>query len=243
MASLSHHLGPVALLGIAGLLAACPPSSGQLIVDDDDDDGAPGDLDGDGDPAETDCDDSDPTAYNGNTETCGDGVDNDCDPETFCYEAIGGGATRYIDPFVTGGSSVAFYNQGGTQPFMASDSITVGLHLEEDSRALSLVFVVDEVNDGSGGYAILNVTGLGDAELLVEDDQGEGEVENGEGRFGFQWVECCVDGAVIAPLPRNLCVEFEVFESDGLSSFAVAGPGGQLGVGPIEGGLTLCASD
>ncbi len=243
MAPLARLLGPFALAGACCLLG-CPPTSGQLLPGvGDDDDATAGDLDGDGDPSETDCDDSDPNAYNGNTETCGDGVDNDCDPDTFCYEAVGGGATRYIEPFTTGGSAVEFYDQGGTQPFMASDSITVGLHLEPDSRAPSLVFVVDAVNDGSGGYAILNVNGVEGAELLVEDDPGEGQVVGDEGRFGFQWVGCCVDGAVLGPLPRDLCVEFTLFEWDGLSSFAVAGPGGQLGVGPIEDGLTLCASD
>ncbi|MCB9762495.1 MAG: hypothetical protein H6739_22040 [Alphaproteobacteria bacterium] len=47
-----------------------------------DDTGTLIDEDGDGSPAAEDCDDNDPAAYPGNTETPYDGVDNDCDPGT-----------------------------------------------------------------------------------------------------------------------------------------------------------------
>jgi len=40
------------------------------------------DADGDGSPAEEDCDDDDAAAFPGNTETAYDGVDNDCDEST-----------------------------------------------------------------------------------------------------------------------------------------------------------------
>ncbi|MCB9760229.1 MAG: hypothetical protein H6739_10375 [Alphaproteobacteria bacterium] len=46
--------------------------TGPVIVDED----------GDGSPAEEDCDDGDSNVYPGNTETPYDGLDNDCDPNT-----------------------------------------------------------------------------------------------------------------------------------------------------------------
>ena len=234
------------------LAAACEPTSGPLIINGDDDDatgddddatGNPNDLDGDVDPSATDCDDEDPTAYNGNTESCGDGVDNDCDPETFCYEAVGDAGRRFLDPFATDGSAADFYAPGEAQPFMNSDTITAALHRDGSTGEHSLVFVVDATNDGSGGSAFLEVAGVQGAELVVEDDPGEGQVDGDVGRFGFQWVECCVDGAVLTPLPRDLCVTFSVFEWDGLDDFVVADPAGEQTVGSIGGGLTICAGE
>lgn len=69
---------------------ACAPALGRLLCEDDDPctanecDPTAGcrfptlDADGDGDPACSDCDDSDPARYVGNVDVC-DGIDNDCD--------------------------------------------------------------------------------------------------------------------------------------------------------------------
>jgi hypothetical protein len=51
-------------------------------------DPAPIDVDGDGDPATTDCNDADPSVHAGALELCGDGVDNDCaDGDACCPSA------------------------------------------------------------------------------------------------------------------------------------------------------------
>lgn len=47
------------------------------------------DADNDGVNSDTDCDDSEPLAYPGNTEILYDGIDNDCDPSTLDDGSLG----------------------------------------------------------------------------------------------------------------------------------------------------------
>ena len=65
----------------------------------------PPDSDGDGDPASTDCDDTDATVYTGATETC-DGVDEDCDGVIDDNPASGGN-TFYADADADGYGSAS----------------------------------------------------------------------------------------------------------------------------------------
>ncbi len=67
--------------------SGCPLGSTDDDDSGDDDDATepPADLDGDGVPADLDCDDADPNNFPGNTEVC-DGADNDCDGVLFSGE-------------------------------------------------------------------------------------------------------------------------------------------------------------
>ena len=238
---------------LVGALLCLPGCRGTLTVDgftpgesDDDDATAdPNDLDGDGDPADTDCDDEDPSAFTGNDEVCGDGVDNDCDPATLCYEASAGGDSQFILPVTNGTSAEQWYRSGsdGAPPFMASDRLSVALHQQQDSRDLSLVFVVDAIEDGSGGRAEVFVQGVAGASLLIQDDPGEGFVDGDEAIFDFEWVQCCVDGAVIGPLAPDLCISIDVEQADNLDGFDVVSRDAQQALGPSDETFTLCATN
>lgn len=65
-------MGAALHLALLALLSACKDGSPQETA-------APIDADGDGYPAEEDCDDSDPQIHPGQTEVCNGGVDDDCD--------------------------------------------------------------------------------------------------------------------------------------------------------------------
>lgn len=237
------------LLMIALGLAGCT-ESGTLIPDDDDaigdDDDAtadPNDLDGDGDPAATDCDDADPDAFNGNTEVCGDPADNDCDAATVCYAAQIGGASQTMAP-ITGESGVAAWYESvaiADNGLTRSDSAVVLLYRRDAQGPVSLVFTLDDWDDGSGGYALMSLQGLGSAALLLVDDPGEGDVSGGNGSFGFQWVDCCVDGAAIGPLDAGFCVDIEIPESEGLGGGWLVQDGpDQVSMGSVDQVLRLC---
>ncbi|HJL18231.1 MAG TPA: putative metal-binding motif-containing protein, partial [Sandaracinaceae bacterium LLY-WYZ-13_1] len=69
----------------------CPYGCVSMPVGTDDVCADPPDADGDGAPADEDCDDADPARHPGATETCGDGVDQDCDgSDSLCPGQDGG---------------------------------------------------------------------------------------------------------------------------------------------------------
>jgi len=70
MQSLSRSVLPLLLVASCGL--RCGTDRTRVV------DTGPFDADGDGYPAEYDCDDTDPTVHQGADEVCGDGVVNDC---------------------------------------------------------------------------------------------------------------------------------------------------------------------
>lgn len=244
-------------LVLVALLAAGCVNSGTLIPndddagddddavgDDDDATGNPDDMDGDGDPASTDCDDSDPNAFNGNAEACDDPVDNDCDPSTVCYRAQVGDQSVPMMPLASNRNVATWYEEAaidGQDPVTESDTAVVLLYREEGQQRVHLVFTLDDWDDGSGGFALMSLQGLGNANLVLVDDQGEGEVSGGTGSFGFQWVDCCVDGAVIGPLDPGFCVDIGMPESEGLGGGWVVRDGGDAeSMGPTSEVLQIC---
>jgi len=236
------------LLGLAGCVESgtlLPDDDDDAVGDDDDATADPNDQDGDGDPVETDCDDADPNSFTGNDEVCGDPADNDCDPTTVCYTAEIGSGSQPMAPVVgeTGVAdwyeSVAIDDGGMTR----SDSLVVLLYRRVDQQSVSLVFTLDDWDDGSGGYALMSLQGLGSASLILVDDQGEGEVSGGNGSFGFQWVDCCVDGAAIGPMDDGFCVDIGVPESEGLGGgWYVHDGSSQVPMGGTDQVLRICAT-
>ncbi len=107
-----RHLAIPAVLSVlaAPLFWGCPQETGDDdttevpgddddTTADDDDSGGPVDADGDGYPADEDCDDDDPTAFPGAPELC-DGVDNDCDGDVDDdpIDSDGDGYDDCVDP-------------------------------------------------------------------------------------------------------------------------------------------------
>ena len=242
------------VLGLLLMLAGCAESGTLLpdgavgddddvVGDDDDATGNASDQDGDGDPSSTDCDDNDPSAFNGNQEICGDPADNDCDPDTVCYTARIGSDTQPMQPVVGERGPADWYANVamGEEGVPRSDSVVVLLYRRSDQRAVNLIFTLDGWEDGSGGVAFASLQGLGGASLLLVDDQGEGEVSGGNGSFGFQWVDCCVDGAVIGPLDPGACVDFGIPESEGLGGGWIVRDGdSEVAMGATTSVLEIC---
>ena len=132
--------------------------------DEGSDDGSePVDADGDGSPADEDCDDDDPDAWPGNTETWYDGVDGDCDGASD-YDQDGDG---HDDP-----------SGGGDD----CDDTDAAVHVGADER----VDGVDSDCDGEddhwdldGSYAGFELAGTYDGgwlgmDLVVADLDGDG---------------------------------------------------------------------
>src|SRR5690349_10159233 len=96
-----------ALLPLPLLLVACATQDSSSPYDSSDlwsgVDGAADDVDGDGAPADVDCDDLDASTHPGAHERCGDGLDNDCanGPDDGCPS--GGGTTSTETDCADGG--------------------------------------------------------------------------------------------------------------------------------------------
>jgi len=89
----------------------CPWGCLSMPVGTDDICAAPPDDDGDGSPADEDCDDADPGRRPGLMEVCGDGVDQDCDGEDLdCPPAVDAGVPPGDDAGVAPGAD------GGVAP-------------------------------------------------------------------------------------------------------------------------------
>jgi hypothetical protein len=91
-----------------------------------------------------------------------------------------------------------------------------------------LVVVLDKANDGSGGAADISLTseGLVDKGLsfVVRDYSGGSNWSwadsLGSADIDFEWPECCTDGFVLGPLPResNYILDLKFSSLDGLKS-------------------------
>lgn len=75
----------------------CAHGCVSMPVGTDDECAPPPDADGDGSPADEDCDDDDPTRHPGAMERCGDGVDQDCDGEDLACPGVDAGVPAPID--------------------------------------------------------------------------------------------------------------------------------------------------
>lgn len=125
-----------------------------------------------------------------------------------------GGTIANIDPLVFNGTSAAFYNynDGGD----SSANFPTGFGLDTSSTAVffllettpsapdtvSVGFVLDAENDGSGGTFDVELTGLdGSPSIAVVDGEGSDTfaLSNGGSTFTstLDWIECCTDGFVL----------------------------------------------
>jgi len=219
---------------------------GDGTVDDDD---ASPDADGDGEPAETDCDDQDPEVAPGLDEVCGDGKDNDCDPSTACYGIAHAATTVWVDPIEGQQDAVSFYGYsddtyGGTHGFSLADTLALALY-RDDEDLLSLLVSVDGEDDGSDGSLTMTVTDFGGASVLVADEADEAEEWDGVITLDFDWSSCCVDGALIGPLDADFCLEITLGGAQGLGGGVRAWESEEEAtfLGEPEGSIDVCVGE
>jgi hypothetical protein len=190
------------------------------------------------------CDDGDPCTWNycdvnhtcqsvgmppqGTGEICGDGIDNDCDPSTFCYELTTPTQTLPLTPFDGWDDAVAFYGYGwqdqasATTGYEISNQSVVFLY-RDMSGNISLFYINDAVNDGSGGNLELSITGAAGLGILVYDDPPSAWSndtywnDGWEVYAGWQWGQCCTDGMVLGYLTQPVCLSFQIGSVKGLN--------------------------
>ena len=188
--------------------------------------------------------------------TC-DGVDDDCDGHVdedvdgFVYEVEQGGVAYQIVPLENSRIDT-FYAYGSPESASAntglemSDTAVIALH-REPSGEMGLLFIIDAVDDGTGGNLELDITGLpASASLEVEDDPSGGadSYDLGGGHFEWTWFRCCTDGLAIGQLPADLCITLHPGQMAGVAQLAVVpGPGiAPIILGDTSSAVTICAT-
>jgi len=197
-----------------------------------------------------DCNDDDPCTYDvctaagacqhspappipGGIEICGDGKDNDCNPDTVCYFVKQNGKVIDLAP-VQGQSGVVTY-YGYSAPGSGSSANTgyelsnsAVLFLYEDPQGnISLLFIMDKIEDGSPGKADLQWDGAQGMEVLVYDDHlGGNDIWNvdllsGSGSVLWKWGNCCTDGFALGYLKGDFCIDFTLSNLGGIQNVIV----------------------
>lgn len=169
----------------------------------------------------------------GAEEICGDGIDNDCDPDTVCYYVKQGALTIPLEPIKGSNGVVTYYGYNAPGNGSSADtdheiSNSAALFLYEDADGnISLLFILDEVQDGSGGACTIQWSGAMGMEVLVYDDNLGGndtwvvDLEAGTGYAEWYWGACCTDGLALGYLAGDFCVDFTVSKFQGLQNITV----------------------
>ncbi|MEC8022637.1 MAG: MYXO-CTERM sorting domain-containing protein, partial [Myxococcota bacterium] len=171
----------------------------------------------DANPCTTDtCDPADGCTFENITGPCDDGdlcTEGDtcsggaCDELSFTLTQ--GAFTLALQPLQGTESIVDFYQYAtpnaasANTGYEVSDHATLILH-EDPSGELGMAVILDKPTDGSGGHAVLGFDGLDSVNFVVGDEPYE-SYDSSTGNISWSWVECCTDGAAIAPLPGGAC--------------------------------------
>jgi len=92
---------------------------------------------------------------------------------------------------------------------------------------ISLVFILDKIQDGSGGKYNIAYEGAQGMEMLVYDDNLGGndawnvDLQAGTGSVQFTWGPCCTDGFAMGYLEGDFCIDFTPTYSNGLMNLLV----------------------
>jgi PKD domain-containing protein len=169
------------------------------------------------------------------------------DPDESCVTQNGAEVGSYA-PLTTDEDVVTFYsynhpNQAsynGSYETLSGDSM-IFVHRDSATGELSLVIVHDQPNDGSGGSAHFDLSGLGAmASVLVRDDPPSGgdaysgPDSAGNASFDWHWQECCTDGTAIGNIDwASGCVTVDPSFTNGIDTWSFV-DGDTLGRVPLD---------
>lgn len=137
-----------------------------------------------------------------------------------------GGLTTDVTTIKGTDSAVDFYDYHTLSAHTGlerSDAAVFWLYESTTTGDISLGFTFDAINDGSGGYAALQTSGMPDTAFIeVSDDPGEAHgIINGYSKWS--WANCCTDGAVIGGLEGDWSMTFDFVKDFNLSNWFFAG--------------------
>ena len=184
---------------------------------------------------------------------CDDG--DACTTDTACqapacaetgYVLTQGDVSVSLLPFESGGSVQAFYSYNAPQGSSANTGLEVSDHAvfalhQAPSGAFGLVVILDAANDGTGGKASLTFDGLDPATFVVADDKPE-TVDPTTGIYNWVWLDCCTDGAAIAPLPEKGCFTITPNVLAGITQLEVVSPDGSTALPSLTEPITICSA-
>jgi len=150
-----------------------------------------------------------------------------------CFALQQGATSTLLTPIVGNESVVAFYGYQAPDQYSANTGYeltdrAVVLLYRDGNDNVSLVYILDEPGDGSGGSYTLSYSGAEGFQVLVYDDTlnagGDDysvDEANGTGTMEWGWAGCCGDGFALGYLEGEFCINFFEVNSSGLTGTTV----------------------
>ncbi len=147
-------------------------------------------------------------------------------PAGYAYQVSQGSTSFIVDPVVTAGDVAAFYGYGvPTDPptgpayaYSAADTVMMMLH--EGSDGISLVFIVDQFGDGTGGDVDFSIAGLPAATTwAIQDDAPGGADTYSSSAVHWVWGGPYGDGGALnGGLDATFSIDLNQTAGTGLSA-------------------------
>lgn len=166
--------------------------------------------------------------------------------EAVSVSVTSGGNTIEVESFTTAGTVEDFYAFGN--PDNASANTPIGLEDGNSDAAVfflvegsdtapgtvSLGFIIDTPQDGSGGSASIAVSGFTSPPVIEVSDDGPETVFDAVSNTlngNFTWFGCCTDGFLVSGIDTDILrLSFEITNVTGLANgFFFASPNGSGG--------------